>query len=576
MSPPPGSDYGAEARYTEPYHARGEPRVGLALSGGGTRSASFCIGVLKGLQEEGVLGNVDIISSVSGGSYASYWYFSQHYYRRTAEPSSAAAIEADIFRTEWQPKDGDRPRTNLDDPSGYQSQRFLAHGSRILNIEHRPGFLNTWVLNPLTLVWTVSDLLVSLPFHWVMNGVFDWEVPPHPARCAYLHGLERTYGQVPADPNLKHFLNEGGGVWKRVPLIREAIPWGKPLTLDELRAFLVEQQARGQRLPYFVINTTGGVGTDVGVPKANEPGMTMGSRIYEFTPWSFGSSLFGYAPAAELSRRLTMAKIVAASGAAVDRQYAGVEITGESMRHARSSAALLDVLNLNLGYFVSNPNAPTAPKVLQNLLPWPLYWGCDLALQKAMPNRPLSVSLSDGGHSDNLGAYSLIRRGVERIIIVDAERDPNSEFVAAHRLRKQIREEWGCTMEFEQEQPLDVYNAPIKASIIRGTITQAPSWPGNLQIRGAIQLWYIKLSMDRTLLRDDSQPVFDPGATLTGGLHRYPDNVQRCARHDAAFPHNSTADVFFSPDQFRAYRDLGYIIVKANADKLSALKPTSP
>jgi predicted acylesterase/phospholipase RssA len=43
--------------------------VGLALSGGGIRSASFCLGALQALDKGGVLKNVDYLSTVSGGGY---------------------------------------------------------------------------------------------------------------------------------------------------------------------------------------------------------------------------------------------------------------------------------------------------------------------------------------------------------------------------------------------------------------------------------------------------------------------------------------------------------------------------
>ena len=42
--------------------------LGLALSGGGYRSAIYNYGVLKGLHEIGVIGNFDYLSVVSGGS----------------------------------------------------------------------------------------------------------------------------------------------------------------------------------------------------------------------------------------------------------------------------------------------------------------------------------------------------------------------------------------------------------------------------------------------------------------------------------------------------------------------------
>jgi len=43
--------------------------VGLALSGGGVRSATYCLGVLQALAEHGRLRGIDFISSVSGGGY---------------------------------------------------------------------------------------------------------------------------------------------------------------------------------------------------------------------------------------------------------------------------------------------------------------------------------------------------------------------------------------------------------------------------------------------------------------------------------------------------------------------------
>ena len=43
--------------------------IGVALSGGGIRSASFCLGALQALDKAAVLQNVDYLSTVSGGGY---------------------------------------------------------------------------------------------------------------------------------------------------------------------------------------------------------------------------------------------------------------------------------------------------------------------------------------------------------------------------------------------------------------------------------------------------------------------------------------------------------------------------
>jgi hypothetical protein len=49
-------------------------RIGLAFSGGGIRSATFNLGVLKALHELGLLKHVDYLSTVSGGGYIGAWW----------------------------------------------------------------------------------------------------------------------------------------------------------------------------------------------------------------------------------------------------------------------------------------------------------------------------------------------------------------------------------------------------------------------------------------------------------------------------------------------------------------------
>lgn len=59
----------------------GRPSAGLALSGGGIRSASFGLGVLQALLENHVLEKIDYLSTVSGGGYigaALTWFRKRH------------------------------------------------------------------------------------------------------------------------------------------------------------------------------------------------------------------------------------------------------------------------------------------------------------------------------------------------------------------------------------------------------------------------------------------------------------------------------------------------------------------
>src|SRR5689334_9391996 len=50
------------------------PRIGLALSGGGFRAAAFHLGVLKRLEELGLLQRIEALSTVSSGSITGALY----------------------------------------------------------------------------------------------------------------------------------------------------------------------------------------------------------------------------------------------------------------------------------------------------------------------------------------------------------------------------------------------------------------------------------------------------------------------------------------------------------------------
>jgi hypothetical protein len=64
------------------FGASGEPwvqfttkdRLGLALSGGGIRSATYNLGLLQALAQLGILKHVQYLSTVSGGGYIGGWW----------------------------------------------------------------------------------------------------------------------------------------------------------------------------------------------------------------------------------------------------------------------------------------------------------------------------------------------------------------------------------------------------------------------------------------------------------------------------------------------------------------------
>jgi len=77
----------------------GRVSFGIALSGGGSKSAAFATGVLTSLAEMGLLDNADYISSVSGGGYAAYYYFTHRIFPLTRpRPARGSPSTIDLYR----------------------------------------------------------------------------------------------------------------------------------------------------------------------------------------------------------------------------------------------------------------------------------------------------------------------------------------------------------------------------------------------------------------------------------------------------------------------------------------------
>ena len=81
--------------------------TGVGLSGGGIRSATFCLGIFQGLAGRKLLENIDIISTVSGGGYFGSFYTrffmrkevpNFQYVQQTLAPCSAGTPEKDSYQ----------------------------------------------------------------------------------------------------------------------------------------------------------------------------------------------------------------------------------------------------------------------------------------------------------------------------------------------------------------------------------------------------------------------------------------------------------------------------------------------
>lgn len=68
--------------------------VGVALSGGGIRSAAFCFGAMEALIEQGLYNRVDYLSSVSGGGFAAAALINQHRHELNAAKTDRSHMRA--------------------------------------------------------------------------------------------------------------------------------------------------------------------------------------------------------------------------------------------------------------------------------------------------------------------------------------------------------------------------------------------------------------------------------------------------------------------------------------------------
>jgi len=459
------------------------PQLCVAMSGGGMRSAAYNIGVLRGLNELGVLQNVDIMSSVSGGGYALSWFYLQQYY---SQERGLKVGPDELF-----------------DPDG-RFQRYLSsHGNLLYQTS-----TGAYEIGRDTLSW-----LVTLPANVIANGVFDWRINLNPWRHDYENNIERVFHLVP-DPVYGKPLNRAW-FWSTSTVE----PDGEA-ELDQLRPFL-----RTRGLPYFIINTTAAIDDD-GWRYNSE----LSKSVYEFTPLHHGSDAFGYQRG---QYPANMSRAVSISGAAFD---------STSLPGARRQVAA-SLVNGDLGYHIDNPQANT-PWWLY-AAPFPFY----LIPHNVRDIHGPSIYLTDGGHSENLAAYSVVRRLCRHVIIVDAEHDPAYQFEGLRRLQRRLTAELGIELQLPRHDPFDP-----ACPVLRG---QAGDFPvinaSGKQERLRLDVTYIKLSMDTQhsekypkTVRDYYEKHRNPKRSLFGGASEDP------------FPQQPTSDQKFSEGQFQAYRDLGY------------------
>jgi hypothetical protein len=260
---------------------------------------------------------------------------------------------------------------------------------------------------------------------------------------------------------------------------------------------------------------------------------------FTFTPLHVGSTALGY----RLSPRygsdgggpatgLSLGTALAVSGAAASPAM--------GMYSSKARAFLLTLANARLGLWFGNPRDPvTWQQSDPTLGVGPLV----RELLGLTTDRNPYVYLSDGGHFENLGLWSMVVRRCGVVIVSDAGCDPEYTFADLSNAVRRIRIDLGIPIEFEA---LDLSRAGQGVSnphgvlgTIRYSAVDGPDAPDGL-------LLYVK-------------------ATLSGDE---PIDIRNFAQSDPAFPHDSTSDQFFDEARFESYRALGYHSVLSLAGTL--------
>lgn len=291
------------------------------------------------------------------------------------------------------------------------------------------------------------------------------------------------------------------------------------------------------------------------------------SRIY------CGGDAGGYQPTGEFSGGdMTLATAMTISGAAANPN-AGWAGTGPT--RMRSVSWLMSLLNIRLGYFVRNRK--------HRKFLWygdkPSHFDIMLTELGVTPltERGKWFQLSDGGHFENLALYELIRRRCRLILISDGGADPDFQFGDVQNTVRKVSQDFGVKIEFGR---------PIFEEADYATPFEEAGGTVDLQDHLTYDHWRNRLSSlvpqretgfpvgvrvadHGYVVGRVTYPALPDGTPEEEGILIYVKAVMldglsletRGYKADHPdFPHQSTADQFFDPAQFEAYRELGNAI----------------
>jgi hypothetical protein len=265
------------------------------------------------------------------------------------------------------------------------------------------------------------------------------------------------------------------------------------------------------------------------------------AESFTVSPLHSGSFYVGYRDSRDYGGKdgISIGTAVTISGAAAS--------PNQGYHSSPAMAFLLTILNVRLGSWLGNPglagrNTYDSANPRTNLEP--LMWELTGTTDDQCP----LVYLSDGGHFENLGIYEMVLRRCRFIVVSDGGCDPKCSFEDLGNAIRKIRTDLGVPIDIEYddmhprggESTLRKGRYVTTARIRYSAIDEAPVE----MVNGKPQ----KKDIDGTLV------YIKPG--LYDDTY-FPKDVYNYATESPDFPHESTADQFFSESQFESYRALG-------------------
>lgn len=276
------------------------------------------------------------------------------------------------------------------------------------------------------------------------------------------------------------------------------------------------------------------------------------AESFTVSPLHCGSAYLGFRDSKDYGDSHT--NITGQSGIALGTAMAisGAAVSPNMGYHSSPSLSLLLTLfNVRLGWWLGNPGEAgdkddafrrEGPRVAAK----PLFYEAF----GQTTDTSAYVYLSDGGHFENLGLYEMVRRRCRFIVVIDAGCDPDFTFEDLGNAVRKIYIDLGIQIDFPNLDRLR--NRPSKK-----VLSATPHVPyyaiGTIRYRDADCS-----SATETDVANGHILYIKPAyhGTIEGA------GVRSYAIANPDFPHETTADQWFTESQFESYRSLGFEIAE--------------